>query len=60
MGVAVVVKAVVFKARLLGDISSKLLDALQRFVGCVTGEQVSFPRAGPLPHFGEQGQSRSG
>ena len=59
MGVAVVMKAVVFKVHLFSDTAPELLDALQRLVGRVAGEQVSLRRVGPLPHLGKQRQGRS-
>ena len=60
MGVAVVVKAVVVEARLLGNAAPEFLDALQRLVGCVAGEKETFPRVSPLLHLCKQRQGRSG
>jgi hypothetical protein len=51
MGVAVVMKAVILEPHLFSNAAPKLLDALQRFVWRVAGEQVPFRNVSPLSHF---------
>ena len=57
---AVVVKAVVVEARLLGNAAPEFLDALQRIVGYDAGENKTFPRVSPFLHLCKQRQGRSG